>query len=376
MNDRFDYTTWARSFALRHPRTSFMGIQINFWIIAFLILTTVIHFTSLAMTKAYTVQIPFEFLPSLIISVIGGIFYGVALGRSDQWLEDHVLKSRSLGVAILGQTLTYFVVLIAMMTFTRFVVFEYLVLPFFFNGVSPIADETAWKYYFYVVMIYTFPMGLVISFINQMNKKFGPGVLVPLLLGKYRNPKEEERVFMFMDLHSSTSHAEKLGHIKYSSLIRDSFLDISRVLSKHQAEVYQYVGDEIVVSWPVKEGTKGMTCIEFCFGCQLAFNLRQSYYNENYGFVPRFKAGLHLGIVTAVEVGEIKRDIAYHGDTLNTASRIQAKCKEYKSDLLISDVIERRVSWTERFRKTFVGAVSLRGREAPVNLFSIQPKFA
>lgn len=94
-------------------------------------------------------------------------------------------------------------------------------------------------------------MGLVISFISQMNKKFGPGVLIPLLLGKYRHPQEEERIFMFMDLESSTSHAENLGHIKYSALIRDSFLDISRALSKNRAEVYQYVGDEIVVSWLV-----------------------------------------------------------------------------------------------------------------------------
>jgi len=242
-----------------------MAIQINFWVITFLILTTVIHFIALAMTMAYAVQIPFVFLPSLIMSVVGGIFYGVALGISDRWMEEHLLVSKSLGVTILAQGVTYFLVLVAMMALTRFVVWEYFILPYFFMGVSPIADESAWKYYAYVVLVYTFPMGLVISFINQMNKKFGPGVLIPLLLGKYRNPKEEERTFMFMDLESSTSHAENLGHIKYSAVIRDSFLDISRAPAKHQAEVYQYVGDEIVVSWPVKDKMDRTKCVDKLF---------------------------------------------------------------------------------------------------------------
>ena len=99
-------------------------------------------------------------------------------------------------------------------------------------------------------------MTLVISFINQVNKKYGPGVLVPLLLGKYRNPQEEERIFMFMDLKSSTTVAEELGHLKYSSFIRDCFMDINQVLLPFNAQVYQYVGDEIVVTWTVSDGLK------------------------------------------------------------------------------------------------------------------------
>ena len=163
-------------------------------------------------------------------------------------------------------------------------------------------------------------MAMVISFINQMNKKFGPGVLLPMLFGKYRNPQEEQRIFMFMDLKSSTSHAEKLGHIKYSALIRDSFIDINKVLVKHRAEVYQYVGDEIVVSWPQTNDLDGSTCVEFYFACQEQFNQRSEYYLEKYGIIPKFKAGLHQGIVTTVEVGDVKRDLAYHGDTIGTMS--------------------------------------------------------
>lgn len=45
-----------------------------------------------------------------------------------------------------------------------------------------------------------------------------------------------------------------------------------------------------------------------------------------------FKAGLHGDKVTAVEAGDIKRDIAYYSDTLNTAARIEIVCNKYNKD--------------------------------------------
>ena len=217
-------------------------------------------------------------------------------------------------------------------------------------------------------------MAGVISFINQMNKKFGPGVLLPMLFGKYRKPREEERIFMFMDLKSSTTHAEKLGHLKYSALIRDSFMDINQVLSRHNAEIYQYVGDEIVISWPMTSNRSGLSCVEFFFACQDQFNKRYSFYMENYGFVPQFKAGLHLGVVTAVEVGEIKRDIAYHGDTLNTASRIQSVCNQYDKILLVSGDVKDFTQLEKEYSVESLGDISLKGKEKLIGVYSVECK--
>ena len=53
---------------------------------------------------------------------------------------------------------------------------------------------------------------IAVSFINLMNKKFGPGVLIPMMFGRYRNPREEVRIFMFMDLEKNYS-LESLGQI-------------------------------------------------------------------------------------------------------------------------------------------------------------------
>jgi len=214
-------------------------------------------------------------------------------------------------------------------------------------------------------------MTFVISFINQMNSQFGPGILLPLLLGKYRKPREEQRIFMFMDMKSSTTHAERLGHLTYSALVRDCFLDINRVLSRHHAEIYQYVGDEIVLSWSLVEGLHKHTCIEFYFACQQQLNERRPYYTTTYGFLPEFKAGLHLGVVTAVEVGEVRRNIAYHGDTLNTASRIQSMCGQYDKTFLISRDVQAVTALEEKYEVRSLGHISLKGRDQPVEIFSV-----
>jgi len=50
---------------------------------------------------------------------------------------------------------------------------------------------------------------------------------------------------------------------------------------------------------------------------------------------------LHLSIITAVEVGEIKREIAYHGDTINTAARTQRMCNQFCKDFLYPNRLKR-----------------------------------
>jgi adenylate cyclase len=374
MPKKFDYTTQVRRFALRHPVLNHIAIQVNFWTISFILLGFIIHFTILSIKDSYLLQIPVSFLSSVLISIFLGLVYGTILGLIDIILEKGVFQRWPLGAIILLRSSIYYVILIVMISFVRFILWEQIVIPYFYEGNSPITTSLTWRYYFYITLVYTAVAAGIISFINLMNNKFGPGVLIPLLLGKYRNPKEEERIFMFMDLKSSTTHAEKLGHIKYSALIRDSFMDINQVLVKHNADIYQYVGDEIVISWPVSEGLRDLACVEFFFSVMDQFNLKHDFYEENYGFVPQFKAGLHLGVVTAVEVGEIKRDIAYHGDTLNTASRIQSICNQYNKTFLISQDMKITADLENDYHLKSLGQITLKGKDNPVEVYSIDGK--
>ena len=76
-------------------------------------------------------------------------------------------------------------------------------------------------------------------------------------------------------------------------------------------------------------------------------------------------------MVTAVEVGEIKREIAYHGDTINTAARIQALCNQYGKDLLISETIAELLTDAEKQKIESIGLMSLRGKENQIRLYAV-----
>ena len=163
-----------------------------------------------------------------------------------------------------------------------------------------------------MVIIYWIIACLLGLFTFQVRDKFGQGVLISFLLGKYHRPKEEDRIFMFMDLKSSTTFAEKLGHIKY------------------EAKIYQYVGDKVVLPWSIKEGIKQGRCINTFFAHDTLLRSKRNYCKKKYGINPEFKVGLHLGKVTVAEVDEIKKELAYHGDVLNTGARIQGKCNDFQ----------------------------------------------
>ena len=370
MAKKFEYTTLAHRYTARFPVLTYVGIQANFWIIANVFLVVILDLQAKIISQAYNLPVSGTLRSMVLIAIILGVLYGVTLGLIGYYLDRNVFAKQALGKIIVFKTLTSLGVLILILALLRYVFFDPLISPSL-QAPGITLNEESWRSLFYLLAMYYFFMTLVISFINQVNKKYGPGILVPLLLGRYRDPKEEERIFMFMDLKSSTATAEELGHLKYSSFIRDCFSDINEVLYPFRAQVYQYVGDEIVVTWPESEGLKNHFCVEFYFACKRQFRDRSGYYMTNYGFLPNFKAGIHTGPVTTVEIGEVKRDIAYHGDTLNTAARIQSVCNEYNKNFLASKVILDKVGSHPNMQIQDLGMILLKGKTTKVGLVSI-----
>ncbi len=213
-----------------------------------------------------------------------------------------------------------------------------------------------------------------LDMIKAIDQKLGPGNLWKMMIGRFSKPKEMEKIFMFLDLQGSTSLAERLGNILYSEMIQDCFHDIS-VVRRHGAEVFQYVGDEVVLVWPPNQGLNSFNCIEAYFAFMRRINDKSEYYESKYGTVPFFKAGIHKGKVVLAEVGEIKREIAYHGDTINTASRIQDKCNEFNQSLVISQELLNAFD-SEEMEKVYsikeLGTVSLKGKDNTVNISGLQ----
>ena len=368
MSNRSDYTTRAQRYTARYPVLTYTGTQVNFWIISNALLAIVSWLVLRIAEQLFAADLPVRLGPMLIVSVTTGILYGMALGIAGYHLEQSFFKKLPLGKVIVLKSLASLGMIVLILLLTRWVMTNTSILP-------PLSgmkwNESVWDNLFVLLLVYYTCMTLVINFVNQVNRKYGPGVLIPLLLGRYRNPKETERIFMFMDLKSSTAIAEQLGHLRYSSFIRDCFADINAVLFKYHAQVYQYVGDEIVLMWPVEEGLQNHSCIRFYSACREQFRQRADHYHTLYGLLPHFKAGVHMGTVTAVEIGDVKRDIAYHGDTLNTAARIQSVCNVYGKDLLASESLVDKIGPHPQLKTESLGKILLRGKSTEMGIVNV-----
>jgi len=101
---------------------------------------------------------------------------------------------------------------------------------------------------------------------------------------------------------------------------------------------------------------------------------KRDQYLTRYGNVPQFKAGAHVGKVVVTEVGKLKKELVYHGDVVNTTSRIIGKCKELKQELLISEDLLAIVDHTN-IEIVEQGELSLKGKAQKIGLYGIhQPE--
>jgi adenylate cyclase len=210
-----------------------------------------------------------------------------------------------------------------------------------------------------------------LNFIIQSDRTFGPSRLANFLSGKYHIPVIEDRVFLFIDLKDSTSYAEQLGSIKYSMLIKDCFADINTLIRPYKAEIYQYVGDEVVITWLTTQTIDPPLCVDIFFAFKDLLEERTDYYQTKYGLLPKFKAGVNGGTVTATEIGDIKRDIAYHGDVLNTASRIQGACNEYQQSYMIEAGLLNKLSGLDKYNISSIGNIQLKGKHDGTDVYAI-----
>jgi len=209
------------------------------------------------------------------------------------------------------------------------------------------------------------------QFVLLMNNKFGHGILWDIVRGKYHLPRQEKRIFMFADLNNSTTIAEKLGDERYHDLLKDFFTDVTNPIINNKGNIYQYIGDEVIVAWKYEDGITGNRCVQCFFDMKEQVEANRKHYLDKFGLVPEFKAGIHFGRVIVGEIGILKRDITFSGDVLNTTSRIENKCKEFKVDLIASDELLSQLSLGDQFILQPLGNIKLRGKEKEMGLSTL-----
>jgi adenylate cyclase len=220
------------------------------------------------------------------------------------------------------------------------------------------------------IVAVAFAASILIGAIYELVRLVGGRVLLNVILGRYRRATREERVLLFLDLVGSTTLAERMGELRVQDLLTRFFYDIDEAIVTHGGEVHAYVGDEVIVTWPV--GARPQQAYVDCFfAIQDRVAELADRYRSEFGVVPEFRASIHAGPVVISQCGDSRRQVAFFGDTVNVAARLQAHCKEAGRALLVSGELFRLLPAATDLLVDALGPTELRGRAAPIEVFAL-----
>jgi adenylate cyclase len=214
-------------------------------------------------------------------------------------------------------------------------------------------------------------MVIVGTFTFEMGRLLGFSTLKNLLTGRYVQPKREQKAFLLIDMKDSTGLAERLGPIRFHALLNDFFHDIADAALECEAEIHKYVGDEAILTWPAGPALADGDCLACPFITRDLITANSVQYQARFGVVPEFRASLHCGEIVAGEIGDLRREIAYVGDTLNVAARLLEAAKSLHRDILVSADLLQAASLPADLRAEPLPTLAVRGRVAPLEVFAL-----
>ena len=297
---------------------------------------------------------------------------GCLVGVIELLFLNRAFSTRSLGAKLVGKTLFY----VAFLTVVVVVLYPIAAAMEMGTGLN---DARVWERLgAFAVSMESLSTGvqittsLVVSlFYAEISEHLGARVLTNFLTGRYHTPKRERRVFLFSDMKSSTAITERLGYARYFEFLRAYYDTLADAVVQHEGEVYQYIGDEIVVSWPEEAGLRDGNSVRCALAMREALRARAGWFEERFGVAPDLRAGVQTGDVTTGEIGALKKEIVFTGDVLNQTARIQALCKPLGEDVLVGDALATRLDRVDRWGLRSVGDHELRGKHHPVRLFAV-----
>ncbi|MFS8115814.1 adenylate/guanylate cyclase domain-containing protein [Rhizobium jaguaris] len=221
------------------------------------------------------------------------------------------------------------------------------------------------------IYIYAVMVTAVVIFVGRVRELLGRDVFLSLLTGRYRNPVQEERVFLFIDLVGSTAFAEERGDLKAQQYLGSIFGALAEPVRRHKGAIDDYIGDAAIITWPLERGVKNARCIRCVFDILADIEANAETWLKSYGRVPRLRAALHGGGIVTAEIGVDHHKIAYFGDTVNTTARLESLCKTLERQVLISADLARRIELPEEIATEDLGDHAVRGRDQALGVIAL-----
>ena len=220
-------------------------------------------------------------------------------------------------------------------------------------------------------VLFSLAASFVFVFMMSVNRLLGQNVLLSFVTGRYHKPRLEERVLLFIDMEGSTGLAEGLGPLDFHRLLNRFVTDLTDPIVAARGEIYSYVGDELIATWKLEDGIRQARCVTACFDAIDTLARKAPEYRREFGAAVHFRAGLHCGPLIVGEMGSIKAEIVFLGDTVNTAARIQDFCRQTGDRVLASADLIDRLQLPPGVNKRSLGDRRLRGKGADLALYAL-----
>ncbi|HEX7791502.1 MAG TPA: adenylate/guanylate cyclase domain-containing protein [Afipia sp.] len=263
----------------------------------------------------------------LAIGVIYGVLISGAIGMFEFLASSGPLRdwlgSLSLSASLAVRSAFYAAVIIPV---------QYFELGVRLVGQAPdLSNRNLWT-----AIIFSAVLSVVLNLVFAVTNIIGPRAFLHLATGRYHTPVEENRFVLFVDIAGSTTLAERLGGLGIHRFLDKTFRALTGPVIDYRGEVLNYVGDEIIVTWPEISGAVDCRPLRCFLAMRATLQQLQGRFEKEFGVAPRIRGSLHFGTVIVGEIGDIKRAIVFNGDVMNTAARLEELSRNVDGGFLAS----------------------------------------
>jgi adenylate cyclase len=229
---------------------------------------------------------------------------------------------------------------------------------------------------FWYGFLYSAAVSVLFNFGFAITNLIGARSLLNFLTGRYHAPVEENRFVLFVDIAGSTGLAESLGGLAIHRLLDRTFRLLTLSVVDYRGEVLNYVGDEVIVTWPEREGSVDCRPLRCFLAMRDGLARAAGQFEREFSVVPRIRGSLHFGPVIIGEIGDVKRAIVFNGDVMNTAARLEELSRQVDGGFLASRAAMQRFSSAPPFAVRDLGRLPIRGRADGIDVVSIDAPIA
>ena len=179
--------------------------------------------------------------------------------------------------------------------------------------------------------------------------------------------------FLFSDIRGFTPISESFvdnpeGLVE---LINRFLTNQTDIILKWGGTVDKYMGDCIMAFWNAPLDDEHHTHSAISAAIEMRKALEEFNEGEHTGISIHTGTGINTGTCIVGNMGSTSRfDYSVIGDAVNLAARLESQCKEWNTDLIVSEYAESIES--DNFEFVRLGDVTVKGKSIPVGIYTIE----